>query len=293
MIMYRPPKVGGLGVHHVQSKALAMLIRSFLETAANPKFLHSLFHSCLYRYHVLLQRDLPDPGLTPYYSADFFATIRKVHETTPLNVSTLTSSQWYTLLLKDNVTMSENQDIPRNYISSRAELASPENDWEHSWQLARLPGLGPDITTFLWRLLHRLLPTQERLLRMSKSRSAQCQLCHQEANEDLQHAFFHCQFNQIASHLLLQCLSTHSQGISERNILILGFQTNSSNEFPLVWFVGNFLYRVWISRIEKKQVQPYSIRAELEARASLLRETRHSDDAIQIGDLIELCFRNS
>ena len=179
--MYRPPKYGGLGVHNVYYKAQAMLIRSFLETAANPKFLHSLLHSCLYRYHVLSHRDLPDPGFTPYYSADFFATIRRVHEETPLNVTTMSSSQWYTLLLEDNVTMSEDvQDRPRNYVPSCAELASPENDWELSWQLARLPGLGPEISTFLWRLLHKLLPTQDRLFRMSMSRNDKCQLCQED-----------------------------------------------------------------------------------------------------------------
>ena len=45
-----------------------------------------------------------------------------------------------TLLAEDNVTMSEDvQDRPRNFIPSRAELASPDNDRELSWQLSRLP----------------------------------------------------------------------------------------------------------------------------------------------------------
>ena len=68
LILYRPSNHGGLGMHHVKFKALAILIRSFLETAVNPKFLHNLFHSSLYKYYVLLQQDTPDPGLPPYYS---------------------------------------------------------------------------------------------------------------------------------------------------------------------------------------------------------------------------------
>ena len=36
MIIHRPIHMGGLGVHNVKCKALASLIRTFLETAANP-----------------------------------------------------------------------------------------------------------------------------------------------------------------------------------------------------------------------------------------------------------------
>ena len=82
-----------------------MLTRSFLETAANPKFLHSLYHTVLFRYHVLKHREIPEPGLSPFYTKEFFDTIRNVHENSPLNVATMTSSQWYTLLVENNVTM--------------------------------------------------------------------------------------------------------------------------------------------------------------------------------------------
>ena len=93
MILYRPTSQGGLGLHNVQYKSQAMLIRSFLETAINPKFLHSLYHNSLFRYHVLQQKDIPDPGIPPYYSQDFFSTIRKVHESSPLNVTTMTTTR--------------------------------------------------------------------------------------------------------------------------------------------------------------------------------------------------------
>ena len=47
MVMVRPALSGGLGVHHVGMKALAGLIRTFLETACNPVFRHSLYHELL------------------------------------------------------------------------------------------------------------------------------------------------------------------------------------------------------------------------------------------------------
>ena len=51
LIMHRPRVKGGLGVHHVRSKALAILIRSFLETALSAKFIINHYHHTLYRWH--------------------------------------------------------------------------------------------------------------------------------------------------------------------------------------------------------------------------------------------------
>ena len=76
-ILFRPGNFGGLGLQNVHCKALAGLIRSFLETACNPDFRHSLFHEILFKYHVLDDRNLENPGIPPYYSASFFETIKK------------------------------------------------------------------------------------------------------------------------------------------------------------------------------------------------------------------------
>ena len=48
MILYRPVLYGGLGLHHVKFKSLALLIHSFLETVTNPKYIHNRFHTSLY-----------------------------------------------------------------------------------------------------------------------------------------------------------------------------------------------------------------------------------------------------
>ena len=51
-ILFRPRKDGGLGLQHVQSKAMAGMIRTFMETAANPKFQRRLDHQALYLHKV-------------------------------------------------------------------------------------------------------------------------------------------------------------------------------------------------------------------------------------------------
>ena len=293
LILYRPHTQGGLGMHNVKFKAQAMLTRSFLETAINPKFLHNLYHTSLYKYHVLLERDHRDPGLPPYYSTQFFETIRHVHESSPLNVATMSSSQWYSLLVEDNITMfTPEAASTRQFRPSRAELAWPENDWGNTWRLAKLRGLGSEVKTFLWKLLHNLLPTQERVNRITKTENSSplCKLCHEQLVEDQLHAFFLCQANSTASRALITTITYLLPNLTTRKILLLDFVLDETKEFPAVWIVGNFLQLVWSLRIEKRQVRLYSIRAEMEARASLLRETRFKEHFEMIENLLKTYF---
>ena len=127
-IMCRPAPAGGLGVTSVKFKALAILIRTFLETAAIPKFRHSLLHSNLFRYHVLEDTSIPDPGYLPYYPPSFFNTIKYVHKDTPLNILSMDTSQWVRILTEDGLTM-EMVGARQQYIPCRAELSSPHTDW--------------------------------------------------------------------------------------------------------------------------------------------------------------------
>ena len=100
MVLHRPISMGGFGI-----KALASLIRTFMETAVNPKFLHNLFHTILYRVNVLNDDSIPVPHLPPYYPATFFNVIRQAKQNTPLNVATMSTAEWYRLLVEQEITM--------------------------------------------------------------------------------------------------------------------------------------------------------------------------------------------
>ena len=79
IILHRQPMHGGL-----RYKAMAILIRNFIETAADPKYRKNFLHSILYRYHVLGDDYVPNPGFLPYYSQSFFEAIKDVERFTPL-----------------------------------------------------------------------------------------------------------------------------------------------------------------------------------------------------------------
>ena len=286
-VMYRPPSYGGLGVINVKMKAMAGLIKSFLETAGNEKFLESLYHTILFKVNVLDDISLPSLTLPPFYNKDFFATIRRVHLETPLNVLYMSEKEWYTFLLEDKVIKEVRENGLEEYKLCRVERLNPQTDWEKSWRLARLPGLGHDNISFLFRLLHQTLPTQERVARTKPGSSSLCKMedCHSESEENLVHALFFCEANDGVGLEMLNCLQDVQPGLGAEAALQLQLQVGEEDELPLVWVLGTILRLLWNMRQSSTKVRNYVIRSQLEADINLLRETRFRDSVQGIKDL--------
>ena len=235
MILYRPILMGGLGLHHVKIKAMSSLIRTFMETAVHPSFLHSLYHTILFKTYVLLDDSISSPPpMPPFYNESFFNCIRWVKENTPLNVATMTTAQWYRVLLEKEITMVEIDDQTMQYINSRTELASPNTDWELTWKRARLKGLGSEATSFLWKLLHRILPSEERVARIIPNSSPNCRQCPTPTLSNLEHIFFSCVCTQHVGRSLLSAIRLHDPYVTPSGLLWLEFSEHGEKEMPLV-----------------------------------------------------------
>ena len=173
----------------------------------------------------------------------------------------MTISQWYRVLIEDQVTMVQENDNPREFIMSRSELISSSTDWSTSYRRARLKGLGSEIVTFLWKLLHQLLPTEERLARCSQAVTASCKIC-----------------PQSVANWLLSILQQYDPAVTSSKLLRLEFECEDSVEWPLVWLSANTLNYMWNVRLKGKKVYLYDTRATLESKICLLRETRFKNE---------------
>ena len=122
LALYRQPVHGGLGLHHVQLRALAYQINCFLETSCNPKFKRNQYHEALLKFYVL-EEDIPEPDHPPFFRGDFFPTIRRINAT-PLSLSKTSLKEIYRFLIEE-LTMRE--DEPGQLKPLRTELASPQN----------------------------------------------------------------------------------------------------------------------------------------------------------------------
>ena len=179
------------------------------------------------------------------WSPAFFESIRWVKDNTPLNIATMTTAQWYRVMLEKEITMMEPKGMPREYIMCKAELRSPGTDWELSWSLSRLKGLGSDATSFLWKLLHCILPTEERLSRILPNSSPNCKFCSEQVLANLEHCFFYCNMTRTVGNQVLTLCQTFSPGTTPSQVLRLELHIDQSQETPIVWIVAQYLMNIW------------------------------------------------
>jgi hypothetical protein len=286
-VLYRPRYSGGLGLINVKYKAMAEQIRSFLETAINPSFITNSYDQALFKWHIEDNRDIPPPKKNPYLSEEIFAHIKEVKSEGLLNVWKMSSGDWYRLLLENNVTMNTGNG---NVLKPcKTEVRNPNVDWEQSWVLANLGGLCSVQKTFLWKMLHNILPTQERLFRlgMRNAPSSACTNCNPPYPDSLSHALISCPNNQEVAHWLLQILQPHVQTISPDRLVLLDIgQVQDDLQLPVVWILAEVLGNIWSCRKEKKKPQLFQTRASLEAGIEILRKTSFSDVANKIEQIV-------
>ena len=168
---------------------------------------------------------------------------------------------------------------------SRAELTSPDTDWEVSWRRARLKGMGSVATSFLWKLLHRFLPTEQRLARILPNTSDSCKYCPTPTPADLEHSFFGCVKTRDVGNSLLTALRHHDPSITPAGLLRLEFQEQGDKEMPLVWVTAHTLQYMWSMRTSGRVVDLFLTRSMLENKITLLRETRYENEASLIDEI--------
>ena len=130
---------------------------------------------------------------------------------------------------------------PHTLIPCRAERLCPDVDWTHVWKLARQRYLESDQTSFLFKLLHQLLPTSSRVHRILTNTSPLCSYCAKfgvEMEEDLEHTFFTCLHNREAGEKLVCIVRGESSPTNSKLLLVLNIQFEPFLEFPLTWVIS-------------------------------------------------------
>ena len=131
--------------------------------------------------------------------------------------------------------MEESDRGVRQRIMCRVERASPGTDWENSWRLARLPGLGPDNIYFLFKLMHEILTTQEPVASTQPMASPSCTVvgCTVDVTEDLPHALILCDANNGVGHRVFRCLQNFVPNLDVESALRLELNVREELEILL------------------------------------------------------------
>ena len=288
LVLYRHPSVGGLGLYHIQARALANLINNFLETACNPRFKRNYFHEALLKQNVLEEEPTNILDIPPYFKGDFFPAIRRIHQS-PLNIANIRVKEIYRFLIEE-ITM-DTTTQPPTLLPLRVESAFPTNQWDRTWSMARQHKLGPTLTSFLFMMLHKILPTAERLARILPNQSPHCSQCQDRGQfvDTLQHALFDCVSSNVASTTLLLGLQKSIPDITPGTIITLSFDHQEDRSFSIVWTIAHFLSSVWQLRAQKKEIHLFKIRSDMEASCRLLRESRLQETSELLNQIFTSC----
>ena len=181
------------------------------------------------------------------------------------------------------------QESPAALLPVRAEAMHPNTDWPQVWLIARSKGLGPELISFQIKILHNLLPTQERIARLglNDDHPGLCLHCRVDV-EDLVHSFFVCTKNMGVGLALLGCVQQILPDLSSEDAVLLDLGCSLPEEETLavqcILITG--LKYIWEARLAKKVLSQYRMRSEIEARVSILRKTRFQSSATLMTDLI-------
>ena len=109
---------------------------------------------------------------------------------------------------------------------SKFEAAFPEIEWELVWTHARLPFLSSETISFAFKLIHLLLPTEQRLASFLPNTTATCKFnCYDKPDADYNHVFFGCQLSAEIGSWLMKLLRDFEEDITPEQVLRLHMNT--------------------------------------------------------------------
>ena len=123
---------GGIGLHYVKFKAFAGFITSFLQTEVQPAYRTNLLHSLLDRKYVLEEENVPGVPTQPppHFSQELFSMIKKVHEGSTMNITTMTEKDWSRLLTEEYITM-EHSNETQLWVLRKCKTEQPRHRLAH------------------------------------------------------------------------------------------------------------------------------------------------------------------
>ena len=204
----------------------------------------------------------------------------------------MTARQWYTVLLEDKILFSQaTEESPAALLPVKIETLHPNTDWPQVWQILRTKGLCSELVSFQFKMVHRLLPTQDRVARvgLAEDQAGICLHCRLDV-EDLTHCFFDCTKNMQVGLALLGCVQQLVPGLSPEAAVRLEFGLSLSEEETLaaLYTLTTGLKYIWEARLAKKVVTKYKMRTEIEARVTLLRKSRYQVAGSRVAELLKI-----
>ena len=150
------------------------------------------------------------------------------------------------------------------------------------------------MTSFLFKLLHLLLPTQERILRLGVDKEGdggKCKICGEQ--ENLHHALIACPaIRDVSKSILAWTQSLLPTPLSSDKAICLdldleGEMLGESTALAIVYILGIGFSTIWTARSTRRKVETYQVKADLESSVAILKKSRFMNVAELIKSAIQ------
>ena len=134
-------------------------------------------------------------------------------------------------------------------------------------------GLTNESRSFLWRLLHNLLPTEERLHKLHKSPSSLCKLCPDNKVDNVwSHTFSECAVSSPAMEWMLNTVRKYDPScVKQESVLLQLNPGNKDHILPCVWLITETLQFIWAKRRSKEAINVGEMAAKITAKCIALK----------------------
>ena len=212
-----------------------------------------------------------------------YDTIREAWEEEGDLIARFTTKTWQERLTSRMFTHSRDPQTGLSLlIQTDQEKQMQEVDWECCWVNARCPGLTPTQQSFLFKMVHGLLPFNERLLKFGLSQNNHCNFCGQK--DDSCH-FLQCQQasgmgSQIRS--FLQEATMEQKDISWLHLRVLFFNLHPTLRLPAMVLTAELGLLATHCRKRSKKLEPACLISTIRSRGKALGRTRKFQQASQV-----------
>ena len=175
-------------------------------------------------------------------------------------------------MLSREIFETTNEDGTQTKRLCRSETLFSEIDWSSIWRNLRSPFLSSETVSFMWKLIHDIVTTEERV---SSTLGTTTPVCRVGFNgnpiADQVHCFFKCVLTRDVGQWLLDVVRSCKPS-SEISILKMDIPNNDY----LIWVTATTLHFCWKKRASKSKIDIPSCLAYLTAEARMLEGTHHS-----------------
>ena len=126
----------------------------------------------------------------------------------------------------------------------------------------------------MFKLLHQLLPTGERVNRLQPAKSSACSVWRTGEVDTLQHAIFSCEANKLAAAAVLRSAQCYSPSLTADSLLRLEVEIQDPFTLPTLTVIATGLEFIWSNKMKTTATTEAAMQAELRAKAGLLKQAR-------------------